>query len=364
VSGWQALFQASGEDEMSDARGMDRRLRARLRPWELFGLALGLCLLGAFIWVHQELQIVPYDLGNYLAAGRGDFSYYYYAYWMVPLFSLLARLPMAVVYALWGGLNIGCLFFAGRVFGGRVALTLVGFQALYVVFIGQATGLVLAGLALLWWGMAHRRWHVAGLGLILAIAKFQLGLPLGLVLWLLAPVTWRERLRVLLVPALVSLLSLLPYPGWPLRVLETVRSNPANDWGSISLWRWLGPGALLVWLPPSLLALSRTKRIVALTAATALGMPYFQQTDLLALFVLPGGWLPVVLGNLGYLFFAIYWSALRLLVVVPLMVYIWVVGRGAVDWMRGLRSRQRGGRNARLRPGAIPPENGEAASQD
>jgi hypothetical protein len=54
----------------------------------------------------------------------------------------------------------------------------------------------------------------------------------------------------------------------------------------------------------------------------ALGLPYFQQTDLLALYVLPIGWLPVLLGNLGYLFFSIYWDALQMLFIVPMVVYL------------------------------------------
>jgi len=49
--------------------------------------------------------------------------------------------------------------------------------------------------------------------------------------------------------------------------------------------------------------------------------PYFQQTDLLTLFILPIGWAYVILGNLGYLFFAVYWGGLQVLVVVPLLVY-------------------------------------------
>jgi hypothetical protein len=52
-----------------------------------------------------------------------------------------------------------------------------------------------------------------------------------------------------------------------------------------------------------------------------LALPYFQQTDMLFLLVMPIGWIGL-LGNLGY-FMSLYgWIALQLLAVFPLTVYI------------------------------------------
>ena len=118
-----------------DAEAMNRRLRQRITPWELFALLIAFFLTGAYIWVHVTLRFEPFDLVNYLNAGRGDFGYYYYAFWLVPLFTLLAKLPVMVVYGLWGVLNVLSILFAARVFGGRSALALIAFQTLYVVFI-------------------------------------------------------------------------------------------------------------------------------------------------------------------------------------------------------------------------------------
>jgi len=298
-----------------------RRLRARISPWELFALALALSLLGGFVWTHLSLNILPNDFYVYLRTASGDFSGYYYAYWMLPVFALLALLPPLVAYAIWGVFNILCIFFATRIFGGRTSLNLLSFQMLYVAFIGQIIGVIAAGLALLWWGLHRRRWALAGLGLTIACTKFHIGLIVGSILLLIADISWRERLRVLVVPVVVLALSLVIYPMWPLDVLATIRNTPANDWGSISLWRWIGPSALFLWIPALLLPLSRSQRLVALTATMALTLPYFQQTDLLTLFILPIGWAYVILGNLGYLFFAVYWGGLQVLVVVPLLVY-------------------------------------------
>jgi len=309
----------------TDAAGIDARLRARPTLFESFALVLALSLVGAFTWAYLQWQVQPFDYAVYSRAARGDPGQYFYAEWILPLHWLVSLLPFPLGYIVWSVAGILCLFFAARVFGGHPALVLLVFQTFYVVFLGQITGILIGGLALSWWGMAHRRWHIAGLGLLIAAAKFQIGVAFGLLLLLAADISWRERLRVLLLPAVGAVLSLLFRPAWPLDLLARIQAHPPYDWASISLWRWIGPSALLLWLPPLLLPLARRDRLIALAAACPLALPYFQQADLLTLFVLPVGWLPVLLGNLGYLFFAFRFEALQLLGVVPLIVYSAVV---------------------------------------
>ena len=302
-----------------------RRLRARISPWELFALALALGMLGVFVWTHWSLRTYPTDFYVYLRAAEGEFLGYYYAYWILPLFSLLALLPPFVAYAIWGTVSILCVFIASRVFGGRTTLTLISFQMLYVAFVGQIIGVITVGLALLWWGLNRRRWNLAGLGLAIACTKMHVGIIVGSILLLIADISWRERLRILIVPAIVLALSLVVYPMWPLDVLANMRATPVNDWGSITLWRWIGPYALFLVIPPLVLPLTKPQRLVALTATMALALPYFQQTDLLMLFILPIGWAYIILGNLGYLYFAMYWEGVQSLVVVPLLIYASII---------------------------------------
>jgi len=116
--------------------------------------------------------------------------------------------------------------------------------------------------------------------------------------------------KILLLPAAVVLLSLAADPVWPLELLQRVLSAPPNNLGSISLYTAFGPAVFLLLLPPLLLPMKRGSRFLSLLAAIPLLLPYFQQADLLALFVFPFG--PVVLlGNLG--FAKVFgWSALRL----------------------------------------------------
>jgi hypothetical protein len=302
---------------------IDQRLTARLTRWELFAITMNLAMVGVFVWLHTQGQIA-YDYHDYINAVHGDFSHYYYGYWFLPVFSLLAKLPVPMGYILWCIANILCLFFAARAFGGITPAVLLSYQMFYSLYYGQINCILIGGLTLLWWGMAHRRWYLAGLGLLIACTKFQIGMTLGVFLLLLADNSFRDRLRVLIVPSIIITLSLFIYPLWPLKTLATLQSSPLNTLGNLTLWRWIGPAALLLWLPPLLLPLPRQKRLVALAATTALAIPYFQQADLLGLFILPIGWL-VLLGNLGYLFYAFQWQILQALVVIPLLVYAAII---------------------------------------
>lgn len=321
------------------AAEMDARLRARPAPGELLALALVAVSLALFIHLDLLVGFTPFDYHIYIKTVEGDLLRYYYADWLLPLFWLWSKLPFWWGYAAWTGLNAVCVLLAGRVFGGRGWLALLTFQAFYGLFLGQITGLLVGGLALGWWGLAHKRWHLAGFGFWLACTKFQLGLPFGLLLWLFAEISWRERLRALLLPAGLSLLSLAVFPAWPLNLLERLRAYAPYDWANIGLWEWIGAAALLLLLPPLLLPLEKSRRFLALAAAIPLALPYFQQADLLALYVLPIGWLPVLLGNLGFLFFRYGFDALRLLWVVPLSLYLAAIIPALRAWWKSSRGR-------------------------
>jgi hypothetical protein len=295
--------------------------RISLLEW----LVTGMLLAAAFVL--SVLRPWPYDFLNYLNVASGNFDHYYYAYWFVPIFQLLARLPVSASYFLWSLINIGSLMYAARVFGGRSILFLAAFQTFYILVFGQITGIIIGALALALWGLAHEKPGVAGLGILIACTKYQIGVPAALAIWGLYSGSFTNRMRTLILPVIIGALTLVVYPLWPLRVLETVRNFPPNDWGSITLWRWLGPLALVFWLPPLLLPLPRDRRLLALVAAIPLAVPYFQQTDLLLLFALPVGWLPL-LGDIGVLYKPLGWWMMPVLVIIPLIAYGVAVGPG------------------------------------
>ncbi len=304
-----------------DPELIDCRLRARLSLTEVFGIAFMTYMMAGFLWLYYNNAYNPYDFDIYLSTVMGNQQNYYYAAWALPFFHLLSWLPFPAAYVVWNLLNIFSVFFAARIFGGKPCLALLTYQMLYILYFGQITGIILGCLALFWWAAAHKRWDLAGLGLILATTKFQVGILIGGVLWLLAEISWRERFRLLVLPALIFLLSLWAYPGWIPLLAARIHASPPNDVASISLWRYLGPSALLFLAFPFLLPLNRKERMIGLISAGMLGLPYFQQADLISLFIFPTGWLPLV-GNLGLLLPVFGYPALHSLAIIPLFVYI------------------------------------------
>lgn len=320
-----------------DRDSIDYRLNRRISVLEW--LATAMLVAAAFLLA--ILRPWPYDFLNYLNIASGNFNHYYYAYWFVPIFQLLARMPLQASYFLWSILNIVALLYAGRVFGGRTILLLAAFQTFYVLVFGQITGIIIGALALALWGLVHEKPWIAGFGIVIACTKYQIGFPAALAIWALYGGSASNRMRALILPVLIGGLSLVAYPLWPLSVLETVRNFPPNDWGSITLWRWLGPLASVFWLPPLLLPLPRDRRLLALLAAIPLAVPYFQQTDLLILFVLPVGWLPL-LGVIGVLYKPVGWWMMPALAIIPLIVYGLALGPDLKDVLGPVFTRLRG----------------------
>ncbi|SRR6266496_1843767 len=303
-----------------DAEQTNWNLRQRITRGELFSLALAFGAAGAFLWLSPVISYTFFDFKIYLNTAHGTFTGYYYGYWLLPIFALLAKLPLSWSYLLWSTLNIFGVFLAARVFGGKAPLALLSYQMFYSLIYGGISGVIVGALALCWWGLLNRKWNMAGLGIALASAKFQIGITGSLLLLLTADISWKDRARTLLVPLLVGIASLFIYPGWPFELLHNSLSVPPNANGSISLWRWVGPWALLLWIPSLLLRLPGQRRFIALVAAMALALPYFQQSDLLFLLVMPIGWMGL-LGNLGYFMNRYGWLALQSLALLPLVVY-------------------------------------------
>lgn len=317
-----------------DSASLSRRLCARPAKTELFALGMTLCLSAYFVFLAHQGEYFPYDYLNYRNAALGDPSFYYYGYWFLPFFRLLSLFSNELQLLIYFLLNILAIWFAARVFGGNAAPLLFGYQMLYGLYFGQMTGIVVGGLALFWYGMANHRFHLAGFGLLIACAKFQTGLPIAITLWLFAQISWRERLQVLVVPIVGVVLSIAAYGLWPLDILYRVTAgNPPNDWGSVSLWRWFGPPVLLLWLPTIMLPFPPVRRMMAVIATSAIALPYFQQADLITLFVFPLGWFPLA-GNIGLLFPVLKFTALQSIVLVPAVIYAWLIGGAVIAVIR------------------------------
>lgn len=308
----------------SDPAVISNRLHRRLSRGEFFGLALALAFTGIFLWLMKIGAGGPADLQVYLA-GR-DSPMFYYGYWSLPLFTALNHLPLTLAYVLWSLLNLLGIWFAVRVFGGRPIYVLAGYQVLNILYYGQISGLLTGGLALLWWGLVRRKWGLAGLGLLLAVTKYQVGVMLGLILIWYGVQHWRDFLRILVVPLLVGLTTLAVYPQWLVEFLGRLSTFPFSHLG-ITFWNFIGPWALIFWLPAFLLPLSRHQRLLALVSLSAFAVPYFLQVDLITLFAFPIGWIPLI-GWLGALFPLLGMAAVHAVVLAPFLCYLFAIAPG------------------------------------
>lgn len=307
---------------VSDIEQMDHNLCKKLSLSELFALLIGLATIGITVWLYQKWNIGMIDYIYFINSAGGILDHFFMGFWIMPIFNFLKLLPIPTGYFFWGILNLLGIWFAARVFRGDATFPLLVYQLIYMLFYGQVTGLIVGGFGLAWYGLVHKKWDLAGFGFLVAGAKPQTGLMAGGLLWLLFPLPWREKFRILLVPILGVVLSLIIYPNWPMMILNEWRQIQPNDFGSITLWRWIGPIGLFLVLPPIFVKnLSWHKRFIALVSACTLALPYFQQADLLILFVLPISAFPLM-GNLGFLFPKLQYDALKLLAIVPMTIYI------------------------------------------
>lgn len=315
----------------TDAGRLKQRLFRPISYGEFFGLALTSSAMLAFAWQHAH-HVYPYhyDLGNYLKTANDDFSAYFYAYWFLPVFKLLAGWPFPLAFAFWNSLNIMGTFLASRVFGGKALWTLISYQMIYTLFQGNIAGILAGALALAWICMVNRQWLWSGLFLLVACTKYQIGVPFGLLLLSYASGDWRQKVHVLIFPTAVTLASFAVWGFWPWKVLATIRNNPPDMQGNITLWGWIGAIALAVWIPPCIRRLPAQNRLAMLLCAIVLGQPYLQQSDLIVLF----SFLPnsiAILGNIGYLLAAIRFDTLRFMAFLPLGLYLWA-------WIEASRS--------------------------
>jgi hypothetical protein len=320
-------------------KNVNLRIRAKIQKAEVAGIGFALATLFWFIGMSGKFQTY-YDLQNFLNVGIGDYSHYYYAYWAVPVFSLLAKLQYPYPFLIVGIANIIGTLFATRVWGGQIIPLLVSIHFIYIISQGQIVGIVLGGFALFVFGLVNRKWHLAGLGIVLATIKFQLGVIPALSLLILWECKWNKKAQVLLVPATVFALSLIIYPSWPFQLLANIKSSPPYPDGSISVWQWIGPFSLIFWGPPLLLRMPKNIRFILLLTANALALPYYQQTDLLILFAFFSG-LGAAIANIPFLIpdsitpAASTWDLLRLLFLIPFGIHISTLGHWIIPKLNG-----------------------------
>ena len=138
---------------VTDPKQLNFRIKTSLSRWEFFALSFSAGMLLAFIFLNSKGYWEFHDFNVYIFAVRGDFSNYFYPYYLLPLLSLFSKIPHPAALFLWGILNIAGIFFAVRLFGGSLPLTLLSYQMLYSLGYGQVVGIMIGGAALFWWAI-------------------------------------------------------------------------------------------------------------------------------------------------------------------------------------------------------------------
>ncbi|MEM5774061.1 MAG: glycosyltransferase family 87 protein, partial [Anaerolineaceae bacterium] len=264
------------------------------------------------------------DFRVYQRSIHGDFTGFYYPHYFLPVIYAIDWMPVGVRIILWSALNVFGIWYACRVFGGKWWPALFSFQMLYVLWIGQVAGIVIGSLAFLFTALEKKKVWLAGIALTIASIKPQLGFPLAFAIWLTADITWKKRFTALVIPVAVVFLSIAVSPGWPAQLISSLQTNGPNNWGSVSLWRLIGPASLVLWLPLFIIRLDRSELIFMVAVTSALATPYFQQTDLLLLFSFPIGYVSL-LGNYGYIIFWYDWPLMLPMILLPLGLYCWFI---------------------------------------
>ncbi len=210
---------------------------------------------------------------------------YYYAYWLLPLFDLYAIPGVLVGGILFSLTNVAGVWFASRVFGARAAVVLAGFGTLSGFYTGTVTGVALAALAGMWWAMHEERWTLVGALSLVAVAKPHWGLPLGALIVLHARPPLIAWLRMAVVPLPVVGASFLAYGWWPAEIVDRASELPPE--GNGSLWHFVGPVVLVLWLP-TVLPMATQRRLALVAATSLMAVPYVQQYDYVVLWVMAG----------------------------------------------------------------------------
>lgn len=300
------------------------RVLAPISLWEFGSLCFTLLMSGAFIYLGTTEYDGFRDYSVYINAGRGNYvtwTGYYYAYWALPLFKLISYLPPRVGLLSWSVLNVLGIFLGARVFGNNRALVLLSYQTLSVLFSGQYTGIMIGGLGILWIGLKLNKWFLASLGFLVASTKYHTGGFVSLFLLTLCDEPTVKKFRVGFSTAVFALISLMVYPRWPIDVVHRLQSIPPDNHTVISLWRWIGPFVLVLWVSPLVFSMRKIEKLYLLISSLCVATPYFQQQGLLILLIFPIGWI-TWLSFLGYTQVLLPMEWLRANAVIPVGVYV------------------------------------------
>jgi hypothetical protein len=206
-------------------------------------------------------------------------------------------------------------------------MVFLSFPFAWTLYYGQIDSIVIAGLAFAFWALRSEHSVWMGVGFVLASIKPQLSLPLMLAIFFWSS----KRLRSLIVPVIVFILTLIQWgfwiPDWFSQLTNTEYLTSLSR--NMSLWTVVGPIALLAWIPVIFVDLPRGRKVILIASATAATMPYFPLPSLVLLLVMPVPawvWAISFLPAVGMFFVVDVYSVVSL--TIPPVIYIWAIWPG------------------------------------
>jgi hypothetical protein len=283
-------------------------------PWSL-GVALGMII---FFTPHPEWHGDLHNFRNYVDQMHHPF----YARW---LFSLMSIPSEPVAYVILSLTSTLLFVFALRIFQGKPWMVFTSYAFAWTLIYGQIDALVVAGLAVAWWALKHDRPVLLGAGLILASVKPQMSLPLIIAFWWWSP----SRLRSLIVPALIVILSFIQWGWWIPEWLDIQLYSDTNTLiqmpRNISLWPITGSWIFLIWPIILVIRLPRQQKMLALAAATAVTTPYFPLPSAVLFLTLPVPWWTWVIAQLPLLTSIVGIWIFNVVRILPPALLLWAV---------------------------------------
>ncbi len=325
-------------DDWFEAEAIDKRLKERISLFE-FGAIVFLItwVLGLVILFNQGYNEYWGDLNKYLACAKGQCVDFYYGYWILPIFSLLGKLPYQITYLIWGLINIAGIWFATRIFGGNKFIALISYPMLSVLWYGQISGLIFASIAFGFYGIVKRNWVIAGIGLGIALVKYNIAMILIIPMILGTKLNIKEWAQIIIWPVGFIGLSFITYPGWFTQVVNRIWYHPPMISYSLSIWPYVGIIALTLFIPLFLLPKRTQFLFIGWIIAGTIGSPYFQLKDILALLIMPiPTGIAFIISYIGFMHFFIGTRVVQTHILFQIVLYIYFLWQTLVVHKKGI----------------------------
>jgi hypothetical protein len=245
----------------------------------VLGLALGMGLLpSGFDWVFWFVPVTRGELPLYSQSGFWNPPW---TLWLlVPLVALPERVGLIVINLLSGLMVIISI----RIMDGEDTWSsLLSLPFLWLLWLGQIDTLSLIGIAVGYAATRRKDTLLMAISLSLLSIKPQIGLIVALY-FLIKSRLWKS----LLVITSLFVFSLCLYGAWPLKLwsvkpgLDIVKQN-------VSLWPYIGPLALPIYLLCFIPQRNMLRKVGVLLASNALAFPYMRPYSLFVLVCVMAG---------------------------------------------------------------------------